>query len=378
MLPQGGHINVEDKMLLREKFMNACVFTACVGLALGIAARPAFASDPLPGDDIPPPINVNIGLFYNQFNDAGSSAGVTGGAYSQNTHVSTDILVARYIRTFSLAGTEAGVQGFIPYVNFIGRQEAGISDISAPAAGLPDYGPGRANLSSSSGFGQPNISFFDFIINKPDTGLSLVLAPWLQLPIGDFNKNVDLTPAQDSWVYEMEAGLHLPLIGTPSVPNLALELWGEAYAFSGNNNSAYVTPEVSANNIPAIYTLVHNFINPLVPDSNPLAASSSTPASFHEQPSEEIHAYLSYEVAPSMGAFISPGFYQSFGGKQTYTLRNGEKVDSGNRTDETQLRLSVQTFVTPTTQITLMGQYDVAAQGGPLYRTIELRIVHFF
>jgi hypothetical protein len=366
-------------MLLREKFMNACVFTACVGLALGIAARPALASDPLPGDDIQPPLNVNIGLFYNQLNDAGGISGVRGSAYTQNTHIATDIVVARYIRTFTLGGTEAGVQGYIPYVNFLGNQEAGTSDIPSPLAslGYPNFGPGRANLSASSGFGQPNLSVFDFIVNKPETGLSLVISPWIQLPVGNFNKNVNLTPAEDSWVYEMEVGLHLPLIGTPSVPNLALELWGEAYAYSGNNNSAYVTPEVSANNIPAIYQLVHA-VDPLVPDSNPLAASTSTPASFHEQPTEEVRAYLSYEIAPSLGTFISPGFYQSFGGKQTYTLRNGEKVDSGDRTDETQLRLSLQTFVNPTTQITLIGFYDVASQGGPLNRTFEIRLAHFF
>ena len=75
---------------------------------------------------------------------------------------------------------------------------------------------------------------------------------------------------------------------------------------------------------------------------------------------------------------ISPGLYQSFGGKQYYTESNGAKVDTGNRTNETQLRLVASSFVSPTINIALMGEYDVANRGGPLQRAVVFRLAKFF
>jgi hypothetical protein len=75
---------------------------------------------------------------------------------------------------------------------------------------------------------------------------------------------------------------------------------------------------------------------------------------------------------------IAPGLYQSFGGKQYYTLSNGVKMDSGNRTNETQLRLVGSSFVSPTINIALEGEYDVANRGGPLERAVLLRVAKFF
>jgi hypothetical protein len=353
------------------------------GLALGLSfgAPAAYASDPLPSDAIAPPANVNIALLYNYFTDAGAigSPG-NGGTYSQNTHISTDIVVARYIRTFNVAGLLSGFDVYDEYYGFVGPQRAGIGDIpsAAPSFGLPSYGSGYGSLSAQSGFGQPNIGVFTFPIDNAATGTYLVLHPWIAPPISSFNKNYYLNPAQNTWTYEMEAGLYKTLIGTPSTRNLAISLWGEAYLFSPNHDSAYVTPAVYANSIPPIYAFAHAFVDPLIPDSNPLQSSTVTPASFHEEPSEEVRVYLPYEFYPATDAVIAPGLYQSFGGKQYYTLSNGVKVDTGDRTNETQLRLVASSFISPTINITLEGEYDVANRGGPLERAMVLRVAKFF
>jgi hypothetical protein len=355
----------------RGKKLRAGLFGTLLPLATCLGAHSALASDPLPGDGIAPPVNVNIGLFYNEFSDAGAVGAVHGSTYSQDTHISTDIAVARYIRTFQVHGITMGGQIYEPYVGFLGTQQAGQANIPSPLpAPFPSFGPGRANLSAESGFGQPNLGVFAFLLNKPASGTYFVVSPWIAPPISSFNQNAYLNAGQDAWVYEMELGFRTTLLGTPTTKNLAIELWSESYAFGDNNNSAYVTPTVFANNIPAIYTElgVHN----------PLPTASPQPARFEEQPSQEFRVYLPYEFLPSTGGFIAPGFFQSFGGKQTYTLRNGEKVDSGNRTNETQLRLVASTFVSPTTQIVLAGYYDVAAHGEPLNRTFLLRIAKFF
>ena len=108
------------------------------------------------------------------------------------------------------------------------------------------------------------------------------------------------------------------------------------------------------------------------------AARSGTPATFREQPSEEFRVYLPYEFAPAMDAYIAPGIFQSFGGKQTYRLHNGTIVDSGDRTSESQLRLVLGSFVTPSIQITLVGDYDIAAHGTPFDRVVEFRFSKLF
>ena len=77
-------------------------------------------------------------------------------------------------------------------------------------------------------------------------------------------------------------------------------------------------------------------------------------------------------------AVIAPGLFQSFGGKQYFMQSNGLKMDSGNRTNETQLRLVASSFVSPTVNVTLEGEYDVANRGGPLERSVLLRVAKFF
>jgi hypothetical protein len=321
---------------------------------------------------VPPP-NVNILLYYNEFTDAGALGAVHGSTYDKDTHISTDVNVLRYVHTFLVNGVNVGVQAFVPYVGFLGEQRVGVSDIGAiPVGGgryLPDPGAGKANLNANSGFGQPNVGAFIFPIADGLVGTNLALGFWIAPPIGDFNSGDSLNPGQDVWVYEAEVGFRQTLFGTISTNNLALDLWGEAYAFGTNNKSAAVSPSVSANNFGPVDSL---FL------TNPLTRNSATPATYHEQPSFEFRAYLPYVINPKTNFFISPGLYQSFGGKQTYSFANGAKADSGNRTQETQLRFVASSFVTPSTAIMGIGIYDVANHGGPVNRGAELRIAKFF
>lgn len=362
----------------RRRQSRTGLFSVLLPLAIVLGGHASFASDPLPSDAFAPPANINIGMFYDEFNTAGEVGAVHGDSDSKNTHISTNIVVGRYIRTFDAGGFLSGVQVYVPYVTFLGGQEAGVANIPSAAPGLlPAFGPGRASLSHAGGFGQPNFGAFSFLVNKPETGTYFVVGPWISPPVSSFNKNANLNPAQNVWIYEAEAALRAVLLGTPTTRNLSIEIWGEAYLFGSNGNSAFTVPEVSANNIPPIFGFAHA-LDPLIPATNPLQAAAAIPASFHEQPSEEFRIYLPYEFVPQMHAFIAPGFFQSFGGKQTYTLRDGATVDSGNRTNETQLRFVASTFLSPTSQILIMGDYDVAAHGEPLNRVVELRLLKFF
>ena len=53
-------------------------------------------------------------------------------------------------------------------------------------------------------------------------------------------------------------------------------------------------------------------------------------------------------------------------------------VDSGSRTNETQVRLIASTFLSHSLAVMLAGYFDVAAHGGPLNRTVLLRLGVFF
>jgi hypothetical protein len=328
-------------------------------------------------------VNINIAMFYNEFQDDNVLGGQPGDPHgpsaTHNTRIVANITTARYIHTFTIDGYGAGVQVFLPYAAYLGPQRLGIDDLGSVAPGLlPSLGSGRANLTKTSGFAQPSFGAYIFPINNAATGTYAVIAPWIDPPVSSFNKNNNLNPNQNVWTYELELGFRTVLAGAPTDQNLAIEVWGEAYVYGDNAHSAFVSPAISADNIPASYTLAHDYIDPALPDTNPVSAASTAPATFREQPTEEMRVYLPYEFAPALRAFIAPGFYQSFGGKQTYKIKGIGVVDSGNRTEESQLRLVAATFVSPTLQVLLSGDYDVAAHGTPFNRTVELRILKFF
>jgi hypothetical protein len=363
----------------RRGYLRSLIGGAAVLLPLACAA-PAFAiTDPMPGDLIAPPVNINIGLFYDYFSDAGSFGQAHGSDIKQDTHFSNNLTVGRLIHIFSVDGYTAGVQGYVLYAQFIGNQQAGVNLPSAAPGLLPPIGAGKASYSTTNGFAQPNLSAFFYPINHPDTGTYAVISPWISPPVSSFNKNNALNPAQNIWNYEMEFGVRKLLIGTPKGANLSLEFWNETYWYGQNNNSADVGPTVDAFDLPPIYGYAHQNINPAIPGGNPIQGKTITPATFREQPTEEFRVFLPYTFAPAIGAYIAPGFYQSFGGKQSYKIHgDGEVVDTGNRTNETQLRLVAATFISPRMQLLAAGYYDLAAHGQPVNRTFLVRLGVFF
>lgn len=350
--------------------------TASLALGLFLAPPRAHASDPWPGEAVQPPANLNIVLYYNIFAGAGAYGQTDGTVDREHTRISLNLQALRYIRTFDVEGVLAGVQLDVPYVSFIGNQQVGIANIPAPAglpAGTPAYGPGHAALSSANGFGQPSFGAFFYPYANAATSTGLVLGAWVSPPVSGYNSNASLNYAQNLWTGELEAGFHTTLVGTPAGRNLGVEIWGEAYFYGSNGNAGLVNPAIYANSIPPIYQVYHQ-LDPAVPASPQLTRQSTIPASYSMQSTEEMRVYLPYQFFPKTLATITPGFYQSFGGKGIYTLPDGTKIDSGTRTDETQLRLILSTYLSHHWQVALNGEYDVMAHGGPLYRTIELRI----
>jgi hypothetical protein len=369
-------------MAHRSRRFLPILLGAIIIARLGLA-NPAFASDPLAGDAYAPPPNISMVMLYDFYHNDDEYGGQLGNPHgpnaTQDTKITANIFVARYLRSFLIDNYNAGIQIYAPYVSYLGGQHVGINDLGTPAPGLlPSLGSGSANLSATSGFAQPNFSFYVFPVADAKTGTYFLIEPWISPPVSSFNKNNTLNnSSQDVWTFNTEFGFRTILFGTPDTRNLAIELWQETYFYANNGNSAFASPAISANNIPALYTIGHS-IDPAIPDTNPVRAASVTPASFREQPTNEFRVYLPYQFIARTHAFIAPGFYQSFGGKQTYRLNTGAIVDSGVRTNESQLRLIIGSFVTPSIQLTLAGDYDIVAHGTPYDRVLEFRFIKFF
>jgi hypothetical protein len=231
------------------------------------------------------------------------------------------------------------VQIVQPYVSFIGQQTLGVP-VGEESLRVP--------LSTSGGFLQPSLGAFIFPVARPATDTYFVLGFWFSPPIGQYNENANLSLTQNLWTGELEAAGRMTLLGNPAGRNLALELWGEGYFYGSNGNATLA------------------------------GIGGTAPATLSQQPTGEIRAYLPYRFyAPSLATF-TPGIFQSFGGKQVYTLSDGSKIDAGTRTQETQLRFTLSSYLSEHWQMLLSGQYDVVAHGGPLNREIELRVAALY
>jgi hypothetical protein len=317
-------------MSYRGNFLRACLFGTVLAFSAGFAGK-ALASDPLPGDAIGLPPDVNIGLVYNEFVGAGTFAPAHGSNISHHTNLSTDVTVLRYVRTFGIDGYTFGAQGVVPYQAFLSPAKIG-----------------GAKLSTNSGFTNPLFSVFVFPINDDADGRSLVLGAWLNPAISSFNKNYVVNPSNDLTTYQAEIGFHQILFGDPKGSNVALEGWDDLYFYSNNTND--------------------------------LAGGAGGPAAtYREQPTNEVRVYLPYVVDPKIGLFVAPGFFQSFGGKQTFALHEAPVIiDSGNRTNISELRFAAGMFLSPTLQVMGVGEYDVAGHGGFLTRSFQIRLAKFF
>ena len=361
-------------MQYRVCSLRSCIFAAVFAMAAGYAGG-ALASDPLPGDSVAPPVNSNLIMLYDEYQNDNRFGGQPGNPHgpdaTHDTKFQANITVLRYVHTFDVDGYYPGVQVYLPYVAYLGGQSVGINDLGSAAPGLlPSLGRGHINLSKTNGFAQPNFGAYMFPIANRQTGTYLLIGPWIAPPVSAFNKNNNLNANQNVWTFETEFAFRKVLFGTVSTQNLTLVLWEENYWYLSNPHSADASDVVYADNIPPIYQFLGA--------RNPVKVTPMLNGTFREQPTTEFRVYLPYQIIPATRFYIAPGLYQSFGGKQTYKINGVGIVDSGNRTEETQLRLVASSFVSPTLQILLAGDYDVAAHGGPYARSLELRILKEF
>ncbi len=308
-----------------SKFTRACLFGGVLAIS-GAFAHQAMASDPLAGDAIGLPPNISIALLYNQYSNDDAFTTSGGTKLNKNSNLTTDVTVARIVHTFDVGGYTVGIQAVEPYVAFLGnvKVEGG-------------------SLTKNSGFAQPLLGVFTFPINNDAAGESLAVGGWVFPPVSSYDNTKQVTPSPNVTTYEADIGFHQIVFGDPKGQNLSLEAWDNVY-FYGTNTTA-----------------------------------DGGHATYHEEPTDEVRAYASYVVNPAVGGYVAAGVFQSFGGKQTLDLHALPlKIDTGNRTSETQLRFFYGQFVTPTLQLMGIGEYDVQAHGGFLNRSIQIRIAKFF
>jgi hypothetical protein len=326
------------------KSMRNCAYLA-VGVLLSLSlatTNPARAvSDPQAGNVVAVPPNINLFIYYNDVVGSGTVT-TTNGTNLNHTRLALDANVFRYIHTMSIGGYVAGTDVVVPIVSYLGDQKVNGEEVP-----------------HKSGFGQPNFGLVFWPINQPKAGNYILLHGWISPPISSFSKITPLTgpelnPANNVLTEDIEIGARTRLFGSQTTPNVAIEGWYDAYFYQNNPNFAAVNLPAPGGFAPADVT-------------------------FREQPTQELRAYLTYTFEPRIGAFGAVGFYQSFGGKQTLRIAGvPQAIDTGNRTNESQLRFFLTSFVSPSVQAGIYLYYDIAAHGGPEQRVLGLRVVKAF
>ncbi|WP_395069063.1 transporter [Paraburkholderia silvatlantica] len=316
------------KLFGKQKILRS-VFRAVVLLPLAFSEQ-AFAVTFTPyATYVLPPSIDNMAILYN-FSTYANTYVTPSGTSENNTRVSNNVSLLRYFRSFSVAGMPGAFQYFQPYVGWLGNQRIG-----------------GETLPSHNGFGQPTLNLNIWPYVNENTGTTVVLGVNLSPPVSSYNSRYTLNPgAPPAWSEGILVGGHTTLFGNARTRNLVLEALSLTTFYQNSDTFLASTPR------------------------GPMSAV------YHEKTSQELDFFLTYTFAPAKLSSVSVGYSKTFGGSQTITIPGlaqlgvSSTVDTGNRTDESTLILSANTFVTRSVFLSAYGYSDLSARGGTKNRTL--------
>lgn len=294
--------------------------------ALVIAGRTAHASIPLPYDFPAPPPNLNVVAFYNEFSSANSFY-TPDGTRIQDSRIQADVSLVRLIHTCSpIDGMPWGVQVLAPYIAYLGSQQV--------------FG---VTQSANSGFAEPQFSAFIYPYSNPSEDSALAISYFLSPPVGSYGAGYTLNAGSNNWVNNIEVLYSHMLFGSPKGRRLELDIAGDAFFYSANNDVG---------------------VGPFRPV-------------LHTEPAEQIIVYLPYVIYPKTAGYVGLTFEQTFGGKQ-YLSYAGQSIDTVNRNDATQIGIDFGSFVAPTVAIEGQISTDIRVRGGPKSNAFLFQAIKVF
>lgn len=271
-----------------------------LGAFLGLALAPgaAQAIDINSADYLPAPAGTNLLLFYSQYATRSEYVSTSGTVTSQGTSLDSYVNILRYVHYFDIAGVRVAAQALLP------------------AGTLYNASVGGAELSSAAGAGDPILSGVVWLVNNKSTESYVALAPYLFVPLGQYNSNDALNMGENRWKLDLQGAWYQGLGN-----GFALQLSGDVIWYGSNTEAAGGNLTLTQDN------------------------------------TYQFQAWLSYAFAPTWSA--AAGYSRFWGGTEYL-----EGVATGNATERDQVRLELSKFITPTFQVLALVQRDFNTSGG--------------
>jgi hypothetical protein len=215
---------------LRRALLSAGVLVA------GLAAGPAFAIGDGPRAYQLVPAGSQI-LTFGYISQDGNSS-IDPGATIRGSSVEVDVGFLQYVKTFELAGQQAGAFAIVPFGNLTGTLALGASpifpsEVSGSSSGLAD-----SVLGFTVGLtGAPNLALDDYVAYQP--GFASGLLAKLYLPTGEYSSDQLFNLGTNRWSLQV-AGLFSQTFGSSFLdPRLTTIEVIPAVTFFGDNTDPF-------------------------------------------------------------------------------------------------------------------------------------------
>jgi hypothetical protein len=231
---------------------------------------------------------------------------------------------------------EAQLDANVSLVRFTNPVHVGDSWIGNPqfALQVAELSPKHMNgLKDASGMGDPFVSFPIFFPLDQANREYFVFAPFLYLPLGEYDHKDYLNIGENRWKGVFQFGYQRGLS-----EHFNLELMGEATLYGKNDEYG-----------PSKQTL-------------------------RQKPLYEARAAISYQFNNTGNTLIGGGLLRDIGGENEL-----DSVDQRDRLDSTAFYVQASTFVTPADQILMGFSRDIDTENGfKMGRQFKLRYLHVF
>lgn len=285
------------------KFRKSVVPTLAA-IAAAISALPAHAIDTDPYDFGAPAPGVAVAALY--YGDISSNSQYSNGAKTASNNINAKWLSAAFVKFHDVGGHVVGTKLVIPTT----------STTISP-------NPVAATV-SGSGVGDP-ILVAPVWLSSQGAKTSIAVIPYLQLPLGSYDKNAAVNPGQNRWKFAIQPG-----ISTPLTDSVTLDVVGDAQFFGKNS------------------------------DTN-----------LQQKPLFSLQSHVSYKLASDFS--VSLGAYKYLGGE---TKTNG--VNGNDRTNTTTLIGSLGYWVNPSTNLQFQYRTDTSVANGAKFSGVQFRFLHAY
>jgi Putative MetA-pathway of phenol degradation len=264
-----------------------------------ISAASCWAIDYQPFDWIPLRPGTNVVMTYFEFATFDRYNNTITGTTKYDTNLDSEIGIARYLHY----GNNWDVNLLVPF------------------GSLNDGKISGQQLGSASGVGDPIVTAGFWFVNNPKKKRWLSAASYLTLPIGSYDKHKPLNLGGNRWQHDLQADLTQGFL-----KKFTLDLSGDWIHYWDNNQAG---------------------------TGHQTLSQAATFGAW---------SWLSYDTTSllrsKLPSALSFGYEGSFGGVQKL-----DGVTTGAKTEEHQIRLSCMKFITPSWQVLVSVNHDVAVSG---------------